>query len=78
MSIVIVLRVITKLTPAIKPTAIIKRTTIVMTTAIIKPMTIITPTAIINAVAGMRTPTRRLKAAIVGYIKEHRQTTESM
>lgn len=72
MSIVIVLKAI------IKPTVIIKPITIVMMTAVIKPMTIIMPTAIIKAAAGMRTLTRRLKAAIVGYIKEHRQTTESM
>lgn len=66
MSIVIVLKVITKLI------------TIVMMTAVIKPMTIIMPTAIIKAAAGMRTLIQWLKAAIVGYIKEPRQTTESM
>lgn len=66
MSIVIVLKVITK------------PITIVMMTAVIKPMTIIMPTAIIKVAAGMRTLTRRLKAAIVGYIKERRQTTELM
>ena len=72
MSIVIVLKVITK------PKAIIKPTAIVMMTAIIKPMTIIMQTAIIKAAAGMRTLIQWLKAAIVGYIEEHRQTTESM
>lgn len=66
MSIVIVLK------------AIVKPTAIVMTTAIIKPMTIIMPTAIIKAAAGMRTLIQWLQAVIVGYIKERRQTTESM
>lgn len=66
MSIVIVLKVITK------------PITIVMMTAVIKSMTIIMPTAIIKAAAGMRTLIQWLKAAIVGYIKEHRQMTESM
>ena len=51
---------------------------IIMMTAIIKPMTIIMSTAIIKVAAGIRTLIQWLKAVIVGYIKEHRQTTESM
>lgn len=58
--------------------AIIKPTAIVMMTVIIKPTPIIMPIAIIKAAAGMRILIQRLKAVTVRYIKEPRQTTESM